>query len=164
MHHRTDAGSRQTGQPDAILPLYIFHQISVTSLEPFPHLVHIISPDMVHIPVFPVVTSRGNGRLVLIDQDSLDPRRSQLDPEHCFSRFDPLSDLFSFSHPERLLFLFPSALALYSLFLLYGLFIHNAARRPEICPGIRVRGAALFQLSDPGLQHTLPEFFPALCA
>ena len=80
MHHGAETDGADPLQLHAILPFYIRRQIPIAILQSVPDIFQTICPDIVFIPILPIMAARGNRHVFFIDQHCLDPCRTEFDP------------------------------------------------------------------------------------
>ena len=82
------------GDLDAVLMFDRRRHVGVAVLEPRPDILERIRPDAVFKTVLPGMAARGNGFVLLVDEDGFDPRRAELDAECGLAAFDRFSVVF----------------------------------------------------------------------
>ena len=78
VHHGRKSNGTNGGQGDAVGFLHILSHFAVAVPDAVPDVVQGIGPDVVHVPVFPIMAAGGNGCVVLTDKDRLNPGGAQL--------------------------------------------------------------------------------------
>ena len=81
MHHAAETDGSDFFQRDAVGLFHILRHFLITALEAFPDILQRITPDVVHITVFPVIAALGDGMGILIYQYCLDSRGTKFDAE-----------------------------------------------------------------------------------
>ena len=68
VHHAAETDGSDFFQRDAVGLFHILRHFLITALEAFPDILQRITPDVVHIAVFPVIAALGDGMGILIYQ------------------------------------------------------------------------------------------------
>ena len=74
MHHRADANGSDGRKRNLILLLDISGKVAVAGLQPRPDILQTVCPDVVLIPVLPIMAAAGQGNTLIIRQNRLDTR------------------------------------------------------------------------------------------
>ena len=74
MPHRADANGSDGRKRNLILLLDISGKVAVAGLQPRPDIIQTVCPDVVLIPVLPIMAAAGQGNTLIIRQNRLDTR------------------------------------------------------------------------------------------
>ena len=84
VHHRGDADRADGRKLKIELPLHVAAQRGKAVLHTDAHVLKRIGPDPVDQTVFPLPVAGSDGNVLLIDQNSLDTGRAELEPQYGF--------------------------------------------------------------------------------
>ena len=81
VHHGGKTDGTNGGKGHAVRFLHVGRHLRITVPDTIPYVIQGIGPDMVHIQVFPVMASGGNGGMVLPDEHCLNPGGTQFNSQ-----------------------------------------------------------------------------------
>src|SRR5664279_6174365 len=85
VHHGREAYGADGFEWDVVFGLNVATKLPEALLQPSPDVLEMVCPDAAFEPVFPVVASRGDWRMIRADQDGLDSRGAKFDTQRGFA-------------------------------------------------------------------------------